>query len=222
MILEKYGQGINTKFGSFMIRQKIIGNSVSGKYEGLTGHITEIRTGNDRDTDNETEDIYVCFDPPEDSVLIQKVEAAFSESYQEPKTIEDIPLDLVIMAPEMLSVLPCDKKLRIYQMNPDRQNNEKINLIFTGLDFITAIFKEIPADIYDIVFDGDAGTECPEEIYRIFNATYPDGYKGRNLSVSDIIELYDETGSNFLYCDSFSFKLIALNSSLANKGTGGK
>jgi len=100
MILTKNGESITTKFGKFAVGQKIVGNTVADEYEGLTGCITEIRTGEDRDTENETDDIYVCFEEPTDPELIK---ADFSESYGEPKTIDDIVLDMVIMAPEMLN-----------------------------------------------------------------------------------------------------------------------
>ena len=103
MILEKFGESIKTEFGVFFVGQKVIGNTVACEYEGLTGYITEIRTGKDRDTENETEDLYVCFDEPADPELIKRVEADFSEAYGVPKTIDEIALDLVIMAPEMLS-----------------------------------------------------------------------------------------------------------------------
>ena len=43
-----------------------------------------------------------------------------------------------------------------------------------------------------------------EEIYEIFNLRHPDGYRGRSLSVSDIVELPD--GLHF--CDSFGWKPV--------------
>ena len=106
MILTKNGESINTKFGAFSVGQSVVGNIAADEYECLKGSIIEIRTGSDRDTENKTEDIYVCFDVPEDPAIIKKLEAAFSEAYQEPKSIEDIPLDMVIMAPEMLTAIP--------------------------------------------------------------------------------------------------------------------
>ena len=219
MVLENYGQCVNTEFGIFMVGQKIIGNTVADEYEGLTGRITEIRTGDDRDTDNETEDIYVCFEIPDDPELVKRVEADFSASYQEPKTIDEIPLDLVTMAPEMLTALPCTKKVRIYQINPGRECIHNIPVMFMDLEYIKSKFGTLPAHLYDLVFDVDVGTEFPEEIFRIFNVDFPEGYTGRSLSVSDVIELYDETESNFLFCDSYGFKLVTFDSSLCGRWT---
>ena len=65
------------------------------EYAGLLGRITEIRTGEDKDTENEGPDIYCSFYPPilkQDAALLSKMRLGS----------EDIPLDLVIMAPEML------------------------------------------------------------------------------------------------------------------------
>ena len=64
-------------------------------YAGLLGRITEIRTGEDRDTENEGPDIYCNFQPPilnQDAELVRKMK--FGN--------EELSLDLVIMAPEVL------------------------------------------------------------------------------------------------------------------------
>ena len=36
----------------------------ASEYRGLYGTITEIRDGSDRETENDTPDIYCCFEPP--------------------------------------------------------------------------------------------------------------------------------------------------------------
>ena len=64
-------------------------------YAGFLGRITEIRTGEDKDTENEGPDIYCSFYPPilkQDATLLSKMRLG----------CEDLSLDLVIMAPEML------------------------------------------------------------------------------------------------------------------------
>ena len=65
------------------------------EYAGLLGRITEIRTGEDKDTENEGPDIYCSFYPPilkQDAALLSKMRLG----------CEDLSLDLVIMTPEML------------------------------------------------------------------------------------------------------------------------
>ena len=65
------------------------------EYAGLLGRITKIRTGDDKDTENEGPDIYCSFYSPilkQDAALLSKMRLG----------CEDLSLDLVIMAPEML------------------------------------------------------------------------------------------------------------------------
>ena len=47
-----------------------------------------------------------------------------------------------------------------------------------------------------------------DAIYDICNVNHPDGYKGHSLSMSDVVELYDESSSSFHYVDRFGFKEI--------------
>ena len=86
------------------------------EYAGLLGRITEIRTGEDKDTENEGPDIYCSFYPPilkQDATLLSKMKLGS----------EDIPLDLVIMAPEMLiptrSVGAGLPKMKVYAVIED-------------------------------------------------------------------------------------------------------
>ncbi len=89
---------------TFAIGQRIYANGQSD-WEWLFGVITEIRTDEDKETENETPDIYCSFDVPVLSADVKELEERFSRLYREPKTIEDISLDEVIMAPEMIEVL---------------------------------------------------------------------------------------------------------------------
>lgn len=98
MICTRNGEGIITEGVAFVVGQRII--ATDSDYVGLKGYITEIRTGADKETENETDDIYCCFDIPEDKEEIKLLEEHFSDLFQEKKTIDEIPLDLVIMAPE--------------------------------------------------------------------------------------------------------------------------
>lgn len=85
----------------YRVGDRIIGTDAS-EYEGLIGTITEIRDGEDKDTENETPDIYCDFEVPDSPEAIKRLEEVFSNLYDEPKTVDDICLDLVIMAPEMI------------------------------------------------------------------------------------------------------------------------
>ena len=55
---------------------------------------------------------------------------------------------------------------------------------------------------YEVVYEGELDyPEMPnalEELFEIFNIRHPDDYKGRSLSVSDIVEV----DGKYYYCDS--------------------
>lgn len=62
---------------------------------------------------------------------------------------------------------------------------------------------------YQTVYDGEVETNNLEALYTKFNTAHPPGYAGHSLSMSDVLELYDENGSNFHYCDRFGFEKIS-------------
>lgn len=122
MIINKIGAEFFYGNICYKIGAKIIGTEHS-EYEGLFGSILEIRDGEDKDTENETPDIYCSFDVPALPYDIKELEKRFSELYQEEKTIGNIILDEVIMAPEMIEPIKLsDKqqtKLNIYLVLED-------------------------------------------------------------------------------------------------------
>ena len=107
MIYNKNGESITVDDISFAVGDRIIATNCD--YAGLKGSITEIRTGADKDTENETDDIYCCFDFPEDEEEIRLLEEHFSDLFGEEKTRDDIALDLVIMVPDELRRLAADE-----------------------------------------------------------------------------------------------------------------
>ena len=105
MILNKSNEVFEFEGKKFKIGDEVIVNSVDADYEGLIGVITEIRDGEDKETDNETPDIYCNFFEPVIPAEIDQLEKLFSAIFQEPRKLEDINLDQVIMAPEMIDVI---------------------------------------------------------------------------------------------------------------------
>ena len=104
MIINQYGATFEYEGVTYTIGAPIVGTAES-EYEGLYGTITEIRDGDDKDTENETPDLYCEFEPPVQPCEIKELEQVFSDLYDEPKTLDDIILDLVIMAPSMIRPL---------------------------------------------------------------------------------------------------------------------
>lgn len=44
-----------------------------------------------------------------------------------------------------------------------------------------------------------------EEVYQMFNLDHPDGYRGRSLSVSDVVEVVGEEKSTFHFATVSAF-----------------
>lgn len=104
MIINRAGAQFVYEGVTYTIGDKIIATDAS-EYKGLFGEIHEIRTGGDRETENDTPDFHCHFYPPYDPKEIAELESRFSDLYRSEKKIEDITLDEVIMAPEMIQVV---------------------------------------------------------------------------------------------------------------------
>lgn len=95
------------------------------------------------------------------------------------------------------------KSCRIHQLKPGIDMRMKY---ISYEDLINKGYGEPDIANYRMVYDGDVGTNNLEEIYDLFNRdNLPSEYTGYALSMSDIIELYDDSGSNFYYVDSRGF-----------------
>ena len=104
MILNKIGDVLEYNGTKFTVGQQIV-VTMEGLYQGLLGIITEIRVGTDQETENDTPDIYCDFAVPVLPYDAERLREKFSELYHEERTLENIPLDCVIMAPEMIQSL---------------------------------------------------------------------------------------------------------------------
>ena len=105
MVIRKNGAVFCADEKAFVIGGTVFANDES-EYMGLYGTVTEIRTGDDRETENDTPDIYCEFFVPDTVTMLAELEARFSDLYGQPKASEDISLDCVIMSPEMLEPVP--------------------------------------------------------------------------------------------------------------------
>ena len=96
------------------------------------------------------------------------------------------------------------KNVRIWQLKPETD----VRMKFISLDELNVQFGLPGPDSYRIAYDGQLGTNDLEAIYERCNVNHPPGYNGHSLSMSDVVELYDNAGSSFYYCDRFGFKEI--------------
>ena len=106
----------------------------------------------------------------------------------------------------------------IYQINTDRDDNR---ICFLGLDTLERFqhSKEVDPVLYDRVYDGKLDCNSLETIYEKFNIDHPADYKGRSLSVSDVVEIRESGTLNpgFYFVDSIGFKLISFDKSLCKE-----
>lgn len=95
----------------------------------------------------------------------------------------------------------------IYQIIPELDNSR---MLYNSLEYIKkAHGGTVPAEIYERVFEGEVDGETTKDIFYIFNANFPKGYKGRSLSVSDVVEfICSDSKSIFYFCDSVGFERI--------------
>ena len=100
--------------------------------------------------------------------------------------------------------------IKIYQIDLDLDVNR---LAFEPFDYV----KSVDSEIYQRVYEGSVEAKDLEDVFRIFNIEKPEDYKGRSLSVSDVIEVVksDSCEPGFYYCDSFGFKEIPFDPELA-------
>jgi hypothetical protein len=104
MVIDRIGAAFYYEGKKYVVGEQIVANDAS-EYEGLFGRILEIRDGDDKETENDAPDIYCEFEEPVLKSDIWSLEQRMSALYGERKTLEDISLDLVIMAPDMISTI---------------------------------------------------------------------------------------------------------------------
>lgn len=100
-------------------------------------------------------------------------------------------------------------KINIYQINMGRDTKR---LAFMGTESLEKFSgsSEIDSSIYDCVFKGEVDCRNLEDVYYSFNNIRPEGYMGRSLSVSDIVEVTESeiTDPGFYFCDTVGFASV--------------
>ena len=116
MILNRINDSFPYGDITYTIGAKVFANEES-EYHGLYGVITEIRYGEDQETDNDSPDIYCSFIPPVLPAERKNLETRLSILYHCEKHIDELDLDNTIMAPDMLHLIDApvsSEKLDIY------------------------------------------------------------------------------------------------------------
>lgn len=100
---------------------------------------------------------------------------------------------------------PALKSCRIWQLGP----LAPIAMRFIGLDRMQAEYGGPDLARYQVVYDGAVGTNSLDGIWEAF-CRKPLGSDGQPLAISDLIELYDDSGSEFYYVDRTSIVPVQL------------
>ena len=100
------------------------------------------------------------------------------------------------------------KKVRVWQLKPDVD----VQMKFVPYDTLMRKFGPPDIENYEKVFEGTADTNDLEDLFEKFNMDWPSGYTGHSLSISDVLELYDEQGSEFYYVDAVGFRQVEFSS----------
>jgi len=101
-------------------------------------------------------------------------------------------------------------KYTIYQIRiPKTVDEENIftKYAYRSYDSI----DKINFDLYDNIYSGEINTSDDpivvlEDLFKIFNIKHPKDYKGRSLSVSDIVKL----DNKYYYCDSLGWTNVKI------------
>ena len=105
-------------------------------------------------------------------------------------------------------------KINIYQIAPERDNNGVIQVDSQYLRRHQGN-TAIDSSIYDKIYGCEIDCKSLEDIFAKFNISIPSDYRGRSISISDVIEVVEdsEVKKGFYYCNSFGFKKINFDSS---------
>lgn len=82
--------------------------------------------------------------------------------------------------------------------------------MFENLAWLAEHKLKATADAYDLVYAGKINNcDYPlEELWRTFNLHHPADYRGRSMSVSDVVVLHDKEEAKTFFCDSIGWKEI--------------
>ena len=107
-------------------------------------------------------------------------------------------------------------KITIYQIVPEL---DAVHLLFMDFHTVqTACGEQVPAWLYQTVYSGELEARSLEDLFYTFNMQHPEGYKGRSMSVSDVVEVHDpDTGSVFYYREPVGFRQIEFDKNKISK-----
>ena len=205
MIINKKGEKFYFEGVEYVIGGDVIGTEES-VYSGLLGNIYEIRTYEDKETDNKTPDFYCTFEAPITCHDIAKLKKTFSKLCGEDKSLEEICLDGVIISPHMVQPIQ-DKEYTVYILEEDWAANDYCGHdveIFTDLNSAKrSMYEQLKKEmnegcISDFKNDDDYIEESDENSFEC----YIDGYYSESHYSLSITE------KSMGMSEQFMFKIV--------------
>lgn len=97
-----------------------------------------------------------------------------------------------------------------YDLYQVKRGEEHVDLLFTRMSMIQKLNLKIEQSHYDKVYSGtvdSAGSpgEALESLFMKFNLEFPADYRGRSMSVSDVVVLHENGVDTAYFCDSIGF-----------------
>ncbi len=183
-MIYKQGQTLEFEGKKYTVGDMVIANAGS-IYEGLMGRITEIRTGEDKDTDNIGPDIYCDFEKPQFPFAIQNFQEHFHVTVDETFDWDMVALDGVIMAPEMIELIDVKTEtptsietyILVEDWSVDGDSDSKLYVFFS----FEAAKREMQIRAYleqqdGAVKDWSKANKFKEEIGDMYYSAYIDGW----------------------------------------------
>lgn len=100
-------------------------------------------------------------------------------------------------------------KINIYQINHERDTHR---VAFVDTKYLEKAQgnSAINSKIYDKVFSGNVDCKTLDDVYSRFNTDHPTGYRGRSLSISDVVEVLEDESleKGFYFCNTYDFKKV--------------
>lgn len=97
-----------------------------------------------------------------------------------------------------------------YEIYQVKRGAEHRDLLFTNMSLIEKLKLNIEQSHYDKVYSGStdnktSANEVLESLFVKFNLHFPSDYRGRSMSVSDVVVLNENGTDRAYFCDSFGF-----------------
>ena len=112
-------------------------------------------------------------------------------------------------AKKELQQSPKFMEICIFQIDHDRDQNRVSYLSMEKLPKFQGDSR-VDSGIYNSVFRGIVECSTLEGVYYMFNVNHPEGYTGRSLSVSDVVQVISSptVEPGFYFCESVGFQKI--------------